>query len=85
MIPNDHLSVQLHSVYDCYLQILQCVEQRQSEALQHHPQDEMTALLCAPCFNELEGEAPLIPRFLAAIDGNNSLKLVDSSYQSGST
>jgi hypothetical protein len=85
MILNDHLLEQLRSAYDCYLQILRCVQQRQTEALERHPRDEMTFLLCAPCFNELDGEAPLIPRFLAAIDGNSSLKLVDSSYQSGTS
>jgi hypothetical protein len=85
MIPNNHLADQLHSAYDCYLEILRCVHQREAEALWHGAQDEITFLLCTPCFNEIEGELPLLPRFLAAMDGNSSHKLVDSSYQFGST
>jgi hypothetical protein len=32
---------------------------------------------------ELEDEEPLVHRLLAAIDGNNSLKLVDDSFRRG--
>ena len=84
MIPNDHLADQLRSAYDCYLEILRRVAQRTAEALQRRTTDEVSYMLCAPCFNNIEGASQLIPRFLATMDGNSSLKLVDSSYQVGS-
>ena len=85
MIPNDHLADQLRSAYDCYLEILRRVAQRTAEALQRSAADEVSYMLCAPCFNDIEGASKLIPRFLATMDGNSSLKLVDSLYQVGST
>jgi hypothetical protein len=85
MILNEHLVDQLRSAYDCYLEILRCISRRSANALEHMAKDEMTFLLCAPCFYELEGELPLFPRLLATMDGKNSLKLVNSSYQVGST
>ena len=40
--------------------------------------------ICAPCLYKTADEPPLKFSFLAAIDGNNSLKLVDSTFRSGS-
>lgn len=40
--------------------------------------------VCAPCFYKTEDEPALKFSFLAAMDGNNSLKLVDSTFRSGS-
>jgi hypothetical protein len=85
MIPNEHLADQLRSAYDCYLEIMRRIQQRMAKALQRNAIDEVSFLLCAPCFNELENEPQLSPRFLATMDGNNSLKLVDSSYRFGTT
>jgi hypothetical protein len=39
--------------------------------------------ICAPCLYKVEDEPPLKFKFLAAMDGNNSLKLVDSTYRAG--
>jgi hypothetical protein len=85
MIPNEHLADQLRSAYDCYLEIQREVARLKREALKRDPNDELSALLCPPCFYCVEGEPSLIPRYLVSIDGNNSLKLVDSSYQYGNT
>jgi hypothetical protein len=49
------------------------------------PEAENSALLCPPCFYKVVNEPHLVPSFLAAIDGNNSLKLIDSAYQNGNT
>lgn len=40
--------------------------------------------VCPPCLYEVEDEPKLRFWFLAAMDGNNSLKLVDSVFRSGS-
>ena len=40
--------------------------------------------ICPPCLYEVEDEPKLRFRFLAAMDGNNSLKLVDSVFRPGS-
>jgi hypothetical protein len=85
MIPNEHLADQLRSAYDCYLEIVRHIQQRMAKALQRNAIDEVSFLLCAPCFNEIDNEPQLSPRFLATMDGNNSLKLVDSLYQFGNT
>jgi hypothetical protein len=39
--------------------------------------------VCPPCFYRVENEAPLKYSFLGALDGNNSLKLVDSTFRAG--
>jgi hypothetical protein len=85
MVPSEHLADQLRSAYDCYLEIQRHIEIRKTQALQRRSEDLTAALLCPPCFYELSGEIPLVPKFLAAMDGNNSLKLVDSAYQFGKT
>jgi hypothetical protein len=85
MVPNEHLADQLRSAYDCYLEIQRHIEVRKTQALQRWSEDLMATLLCPPYFYELSGEIPLVPKFLAAMDGNNSLKLVDSAYQFGKT
>jgi hypothetical protein len=83
--PDEHLTKQLRSAYDAYLEILRQVQQRAAIALGQVPEHQTSALLCPPCFYVLRDEPALIPKFLAAMDGNNSLKLIDSSYQTGKT
>lgn len=39
--------------------------------------------ICPPCLYKTENESPLKYQFLASIDGNNSLKLVDSTFRAG--
>ncbi|KAJ6608426.1 hypothetical protein B0H10DRAFT_2166582 [Mycena sp. CBHHK59/15] len=41
--------------------------------------------ICGPCLYKTVGERPLKFSFLATMDGNNSLKLVDSTFRSGTT
>ena len=40
--------------------------------------------VCPPCLYKVESEPPLKFSHLAAMDGNNSLKLVDSAFRAGS-
>jgi hypothetical protein len=40
---------------------------------------------CPPCMYELTEEPPMKFSMLAAMDGNNSLKLVDNTFRSGSS
>ena len=40
--------------------------------------------MCPPCLYKVEGEPSLKFNLLAAMDGNNSLKLVDSTFCAGS-
>jgi hypothetical protein len=85
MAPNDHLADQLQSAYDCYLDIHRHLKRLRSQTLQRTSEDEVSALLCPPCFYRIKGEAQLLPSFLTSMDGNNLLKLVNSSYQYGNT
>lgn len=39
--------------------------------------------VCAPCLYTLDNEEPLHPAMLVAIDGNQSLKLVDDMFRYG--
>jgi hypothetical protein len=40
--------------------------------------------VCAPCLYKLKNEPPLKFSFLGSMDGNNSLKLVDATFRTGS-
>lgn len=40
--------------------------------------------VCAPCLYKTEDEPKLKFEFLSSMDGNNSLKLIDSTYRAGS-
>lgn len=39
--------------------------------------------VCAPCLYKVDDEPVMKFSFLGAMDGNNSLKLVDSTFRSG--
>jgi hypothetical protein len=39
--------------------------------------------VCPPCFYKLKHEDRLTPAWLSCIDGNNSLKLIDSTFRAG--
>jgi hypothetical protein len=41
--------------------------------------------MCPPCLYKTVGELPLKYSFLACMDGNNSLKLVDATFRPGNT
>jgi hypothetical protein len=83
MSPNDHLADQLCVAYDVYLDLHRQLAKRVMAAVGHTESDLTSAVLCPPCFYTLTKEEKLVPKFLGAMDGNNSLKLVDSSYQVG--
>ncbi|KAJ7084150.1 hypothetical protein C8R44DRAFT_651709, partial [Mycena epipterygia] len=77
-----YLRDQLSDAYDGYLAIMCEVEARVQKAL-HQEDDWHMKNICPPCFYKTVGEPPLKYSALAAMDGNNSLKLVDVSFQSG--
>jgi hypothetical protein len=85
MAPNDHLADQLRAAYDVYLSMHRRLAQNVIEALGHSEADQQSALLCPPCFYRISNEAKLFPSLLCAMDSNNSLKLIDSSYRAGTT
>jgi hypothetical protein len=85
MAPNEHLGDQLHSAYDVYLDLQRRLAQKVTAALGHTQSDQMSLLLCPPCFYTLSKEDKLSPKLLSVMDGNNSLKLIDSSYRVGNT
>jgi hypothetical protein len=58
------------------------VEERVQTAL-GRSDDWYVKNVCPPCFYKTEGEPKLQYSFLAAMDGNNSLKLVDATFRSG--
>ncbi|KAL0572550.1 hypothetical protein V5O48_009407 [Marasmius crinis-equi] len=76
--PKAHLEDQLRTAYDAYLEILRRVDSRVNMKLRRD-----TELICPPCLYITQGEPGLYPRMLIAIDGNNSLKLVDSDHRRG--
>lgn len=39
--------------------------------------------ICPPCFYKVKDELPLKLSWLGSFDGNNSLKLVDSTFRAG--
>jgi hypothetical protein len=78
-----YLADQISSAYDCYLELQRHIQARHAEAL-GRDSDWAPQNVCAPCMYKTVDELPLKFSFLAAMDGNNSLKLVDSTYRSGS-
>ncbi|KAF8164965.1 hypothetical protein B0H34DRAFT_687229 [Crassisporium funariophilum] len=78
-----YLADQISSAYDCYLEIQRHIRERQRHALRRS-EDWEQENVCPPCLYKTANEPPLKFSFLAAMDGNNSLKLVDSTFRSGS-
>ncbi|KAJ7108827.1 hypothetical protein C8R44DRAFT_636250 [Mycena epipterygia] len=77
-----YLAEQLTTAYDAYLAILRSVHDRVQTALGRDKEWIHTGI-CPPCFYKVENEAPLKLSWLGALDGNNSLKLVDSTFRAG--
>ncbi|KAJ6595036.1 hypothetical protein DFH09DRAFT_1259083 [Mycena vulgaris] len=77
-----YLRDQLSDAYDGYLAILREVETRVQKAL-HQEDDWHMKNICPPCFYKTVGEPPLKYSALTTMDGNNSLKLVDATFRSG--
>ncbi|KAL0578052.1 hypothetical protein V5O48_003958 [Marasmius crinis-equi] len=76
--PKVHLEDQLRTAYDAYLEMMRRVDNLVNVKLGCD-----TELICSPCLYVVQGEPCLYPRILIAIDGNNSLKLVDSDHRRG--
>ncbi|KAJ6521710.1 hypothetical protein B0H19DRAFT_973878 [Mycena capillaripes] len=78
------LAEQLSNAYDTYLEIL-----REVEARAHAAMGRDTAWyirnVCAPCMYTIRNEPHLRFRWLGTMDGNNSLKLVDATFRTGTT
>ncbi|KAJ7850898.1 hypothetical protein B0H14DRAFT_2159964, partial [Mycena olivaceomarginata] len=76
------LQKQLSTAYDTYLVILRATDRRVQEAL-GWDENWKAKNVCPPCFYKLAREPPLLLSWLGCIDGNNSLKLVDSTFRPG--
>ncbi|KAJ7080471.1 hypothetical protein C8R44DRAFT_653651 [Mycena epipterygia] len=77
-----YLGKQISIVYDTYVAIMQEVDRRVNVALKRKDGWYMENV-CPPCLYKMVGEPTLNYSFLAAMDGNSSLQLVDSTFQSG--
>ncbi|KAJ6458478.1 hypothetical protein C8R45DRAFT_1110006 [Mycena sanguinolenta] len=77
-----YLAEQLTTAYDAYLAIQRELEVRVQKAL---GRDDSWAWknICPPCFYKVDDELPLKLSWLGSLDGNNSLKLVDSTFRAG--
>ncbi|KAL0567199.1 hypothetical protein V5O48_014800 [Marasmius crinis-equi] len=81
--PNPTLEDQLRVAYDAYLEIQRQVQSRVDAALGRDPTQHFIRNVCKPCLHRLEGETPLDPTMLIAMDGGSSLKMVDSDHRFG--
>ncbi|KAI0684967.1 hypothetical protein C8T65DRAFT_712851 [Cerioporus squamosus] len=74
---------QFSSTYDIYLSILHGIETRVRTVLKQDTPDWRMKSACAPCLYTLEDEPRLKYSLLTTMDGNQSLKLVDSAFRAG--
>ncbi|RDX44104.1 hypothetical protein OH76DRAFT_1458094 [Lentinus brumalis] len=74
---------QFSHTYDVYLSILHGIDTRVRTVLQQDSADWRMQNACAPCLYTLEGEHRLQHSLLVTMDGNQSLKLVDSAFRAG--
>ena len=81
---NPYLADQLSDAYDCYLAIIRESDRRISIELGCEDRKWAMKNVCAPCLYKTEDELKLEFKFLSSMDGNNSLKLIDSTYRAGS-
>jgi hypothetical protein len=79
-----YLADQLSNAYDCYLVIIRETDRRICIELGREDRKWAMKNVCAPCLYKTEDEPKLKFEFLATMDGNNSLKLIDSTYRAGS-
>lgn len=77
-----YLRDQLSDAYDAYLAILRTVDTRVQTAL-NRGGDWQSQNICPPCFYKTVGEPTLKYSYLVCFDGNNSLKLVDATFKTG--
>ncbi|PIL29409.1 hypothetical protein GSI_09461 [Ganoderma sinense ZZ0214-1] len=74
---------QFSIAYDEYLEILAGVDSRVHGVLKQDGKNHRMLNVCAPCLYTLEDEPKLTYSLLVTIDGNQSLKLVDSKFRGG--
>ncbi|KAF8873102.1 hypothetical protein BD779DRAFT_1452217 [Infundibulicybe gibba] len=77
-----HLHHQFRMAFDAYQEILHRVDMRVDNALERD-HSWRNNNVCPPCLYKVQDEPPLRFSLLAAMDGNNSLKLVDSTFRPG--
>ncbi|KAJ6612066.1 hypothetical protein B0H10DRAFT_1952591 [Mycena sp. CBHHK59/15] len=77
-----NLAEQLSTAYDAYLEIMRRVDAQASLALGRNAA-WFIRNVCTPCLYKLKNEPHLKFSFLACMDGNNSLKLVDATFRTG--
>lgn len=78
-----NLAEQFRCAYDCYLEIISAVDERVERALNRSPLTTLKTAVCPPCMYKTKDEPPLKYSMMVAMDGNNSLKLVDSLFCAG--
>ncbi|KAJ7847108.1 hypothetical protein B0H14DRAFT_3867546 [Mycena olivaceomarginata] len=78
----EYLSEQITIAYDAYLAIMRGVDNRVAVVL-GRTDNWYLKNVCAPCFYTTIHKPPLKPKYLGAMDGNNSLKHVDAALLSG--
>ncbi|KAK1216209.1 hypothetical protein PQX77_021161 [Marasmius sp. AFHP31] len=81
--PMPSLEDQLRVAYDAYLSIQKGVQAKVDQELGCNRHKRFVHNVCPPCMYEVEGETPLNPSILLAMDGNNLLKMVDTEKRSG--
>ncbi|KAG2353028.1 hypothetical protein BDR07DRAFT_1311520, partial [Suillus spraguei] len=74
-----YLNSQFSNTYDIYLEILNHVDHRLNEVLHCNTPNWHLLNACPCCSYKLKDEPPLAFKWLASIDGNNSLKRWASS------
>ncbi|KAI0688329.1 hypothetical protein BC835DRAFT_1209532, partial [Cytidiella melzeri] len=72
---------QFASTYDVYLEILHRVDTRVNVQLQRDSPEWRICNVCPPCMYKIANEENLGLSLLCSMDGNSSLKLVDSSVR----
>ncbi|KAI0653660.1 hypothetical protein C8Q70DRAFT_927314 [Cubamyces menziesii] len=80
-----HFSEQFSIAHDIYLDVLHAVDVRVGTALERTTPNWCMLNACAPCLYHLEGEGDMARSILPSMDGNSSLKLVNDTFQHGTT
>ncbi|KAJ7101522.1 hypothetical protein B0H15DRAFT_769413 [Mycena belliarum] len=76
------LAEQLSSAYDAYLELMRRVDER-VHLVMGRDNSWRIKNVCPPCLYKVNNEPPLKLSFLACMDGNSSLKLVDATFRPG--
>ncbi|KIL54726.1 hypothetical protein M378DRAFT_92011, partial [Amanita muscaria Koide BX008] len=79
-----HLADQFRCAYDCYLEMMYDIDCHVNMMIGRSLSTSLKTTLCPPCLHVTKQEPSLTYSVLVAMDGNNSLKLVDSMFRGGS-